>query len=60
MTKKFRKEDLISKITARLAELELELLLPPSDELDAEYEELIKEAVKLREALSFLTDFDEI
>ncbi|KQS28181.1 hypothetical protein [Dyadobacter sp. Leaf189] len=60
MSRQSRKEELILKITTRLAELEIELLLPPFDELDSEYEELVREAVRLREALGFLTDFDEL
>ncbi|WP_031527953.1 hypothetical protein [Dyadobacter crusticola] len=60
MTKKSRKEDLISKITARPTELEIELLLPPDNDTDKDFEAIVREAIKLRETLSFLMDFDEL
>ncbi|WP_171037844.1 hypothetical protein [Dyadobacter luticola] len=54
MKKKSRKQELIELAEARLEELEFELLLPPDRLSDEEFQELITEAVKLREMLEFL------
>lgn len=58
MTKMSRKADLIARINMRLAELEFQLLIPPEDDTDEEFDLLLKEAIRLREMLRLLTDFE--
>ncbi|MCE7060441.1 hypothetical protein [Dyadobacter sp. CY343] len=58
MAKKSRQEELIEIITTRLAELEIDLLIPLEDLPDEEFNDLIKEAIRLREMLRSLSDFE--
>ncbi|CAG5069182.1 hypothetical protein DYBT9623_01918 [Dyadobacter sp. CECT 9623] len=58
MAKKSRQEELIEIITIRLAELEIDLLIPLEDLPDEEFNDLIKEAIRLREMLRSLSDFE--
>jgi hypothetical protein len=58
MGKKSRQEELIEIITTRLAELEIDLLIPLEDLPDEEFNDLIKEAIRLREMLRSLSDFE--
>ena len=58
MAQKSRKEQLIEKVTSRLAELELDLLIPVENMSDEEFEELLEEAIRLREVLRALGNLD--
>jgi len=58
MSQKSRKEQLIEKVTSRLAELELDLLIPVENMSDEEFEELLEEAIRLREVLRALGNLD--
>lgn len=54
MKRQSRTEKLIEKIKVRLDELEWLLMLPPDEVDDEEFEELRKEAIRLRDTLKML------
>lgn len=54
MKRQSRTEKLIEKIKVRLDELEWLLMLPPDEIDDEEFEELRKEAIRLRDTLKML------